>query len=267
MQVQDIYIYPIKSLGGIRYEKAAALQRGFMFDRRWMLVDEQGKFITQRVEHKLALLQTELQLNTLIISHKHYRDQQISFAINQQPENNLEVSIWDDLVVGSHLNPDIDLWFSNYLGKTCKFVFMPETGSRPIDEKYAQKNEQVSFADAFPYLLISQASLDDLNSRLENAVPMDRFRPNLVVAGSNAFEEDSWDKIRIGEVYFKVAKPCARCILTTVNQQTGLKGTEPLFTLSKYRATDNKILFGQNLIALNEGSISVEDTVEVMSYK
>jgi uncharacterized protein len=116
-------------------------------------------------------------------------------------------------------------------------------------------------------LLISQASLDDLNSRLENSVPMNRFRPNLVIVGSKAFEEDSWEKIKIGEVYFKVAKPCARCILTTVDQQTGVRGTEPLFTLSKYRTLDNKVLFGQNLIALNEGNISVNDDVEIISYK
>lgn len=267
MQVQDIYVYPVKSIGGIRHEKASALQRGFMFDRRWMLVDEDDKFISQRVEHKLALLQTELQLNTLSIFHKHNRDQRISFTINEPLKNDVKVSVWDDIVVGAHLSNDIDLWFSDYLEKTCKLVFMPENGIRPIDEKYAQNNEHVSFADAFPYLLISQASLDDLNSRLQNPVPMDRFRPNLVVADSEAFEEDSWDKIRIGEVYFKVAKPCVRCILTTVDQQTGSRGTEPLFTLSKYRTLDNKVLFGQNLIALNEGNVSVNDAVEIISYK
>ena len=117
------------------------------------------------------------------------------------------------------------------------------------------------------YLLISQASLNDLNSRLSEAVPMNRFRPNLVINGTTPFEEDTWSEIKIGEVHFKVAKPCARCILTTVNQDTGTKGTEPLRTLAQYRSVNNKILFGQNLIALNEGKVCVNDSVEIISYK
>ena len=174
------------------------------------------------------------------------------------------VSIWDDNVSATHVSEESDDWFSNFLQRPVKLVFMSETGERSVDTKYADNNEQVAFADAFPYLLISQASLDDLNSRLSTRVPMNRFRPNLVISGTKPFEEDTWSKIKIGEIYFKVAKPSARCIITTIDQQTGLRNKDPLHTLSTYRTVNNKILFGQNLIALNEGALKVNDDVEII---
>lgn len=267
MQLQDIYIYPIKSLGGIRRTNETALQRGFKFDRRWMLVDEMGNFITQRVEHKLALLKTEISPDKIFIYNKINPDQRTEIAINQISDTTLKISIWDDTATVNHLNKKLDLWFSNYLGKPCKLVYMPENGLRAVDKRFALNNEQLSFADAFPYMLISQASLDDLNSRLTESVGMDRFRPNLVISGTKAYEEDLWSEIKIGNVYFKVAKPCSRCILTTVDQETGIKGKEPLYTLAKYRTINNKVMFGQNLIALNEGKINLNDTIEIIRYR
>lgn len=267
MQLQDIYIYPIKSLGGIKRTNETALQRGFKYDRRWMLIDEAGKFISQRTEHKLFLLKTEISSCNIFIYNKAFPEQSIEVPTNQSSTNTIRISIWDDTVMATHLNEKLDLWFSDYLNKPCKLVFMPENGSRAIDIHYAMNNEQVSFADAFPYLLISQASLNDLNRRLSDPVGMDRFRPNLVVSGAKAYEEDLWSEIKIGEVYFKVAKPCSRCILTTIDQQTGIAGKEPLYTLSKYRTINNKVMFGQNLIALNEGNININDPVEIISYK
>ncbi|MBC8053976.1 MAG: MOSC domain-containing protein [Sphingobacteriaceae bacterium] len=265
MRLKDLYIYPVKSLGGIKQSEGKVLERGFEYDRRWMLVDDAGKSITQRVEHKLALLRTEVIADKIRVFNKDIPDQ--SIILEPAGEDLLNVSVWDDSTKALQTGEEINTWFSTYLGKSCKLVFMPETGKRLVDPRYAEHNEQVSFADAFPYLLISQSSLDDLNGRLSQSVPMNRFRPNLVVSGTNAFEEDTWAKIKIGDVYFKVAKPCARCILTTVDQETGLKGKEPLFTLSSYRTKDNKVLFGQNLIALNKGIIRENDLVEVISYK
>lgn len=267
MFVQDLHIYPVKSLGGIRVKNALALQRGFQFDRRLMLTDVDGRFITQRVYHQLSLLQTEIGEEEIIITYKKQPDQRIIIPFYRNGGEPTTVSVWDDTVQALHLSKDIDKWFSDFLQFPCKLVHLPEDGVRPVDARYAEKGEQVSFADAFPYLLIGQGSLDDLNSRLDVPVPMNRFRPSIVVAGSGAFEEDTWKEIRIGEVRFKVAKPCARCILTTVDQETGVKGKEPLYTLSKYRTINNRTLFGQNLIALNEGIISEDDSVEVLSYK
>lgn len=267
MKIQDIFIYPVKSLGGIRRSECKALQRGFEHDRRWMLVDHSGKFITQRVEHSLALLNTEITGNIAHIYCKDEPKQKIALNFDHAIGRNIAVTIWNDDVTAVHLSDEADEWFSDFLRKPCKLVFIPETGRRPVDPKYAERNEQVSFADAFPYLLISQASLDDLNRRLPQPVPMDRFRPNLVVSDTDSFAEDTWAEIKIGEVHFTVAKPCARCILTTVDQETGKRGKEPLQTLSSYRTSDNKVLFGQNLIALNEGIIRENDAIEIISYK
>ena len=267
MKIQDIFIYPVKSLGGIRRSECRALQRGFEHDRRWMLVDHSGRFITQRVEHSLALLKTEITGNIALISCKDEPEKKITLNFDHASNRNIAVKIWNDDVTAVHPSDEADEWFSAFLGKPCKVVFIPETGRRPVDPKYAERNEQVSFADAFPYLLISQASLDDLNRRLPEPVPMNRFRPNLVVSNTDAFAEDNWAEIKIGQVLFKVAKPCARCILTTVDQETGKKGKEPLHTLSGYRNTDNKVLLGQNLIALSEGVIRENDPIEIIRYK
>lgn len=267
MEVQDIYIYPVKSLEGIRKTEARVLQRGFKSDRRWMLTDQNGNFISQRTEHKLALLTTTLTSNEIIVSPKNNPEKYISIPLASLSDNTITVSIWEDSVRAKHLNKKLDDWFSTYLGKACKLVFMPETTSRAVDKRYALHNEQVSFADAFPYLLIAQASLDDLNNRLDESVLMDRFRPGIVISGAKAYEEDTWAEIKIGDVHFKVAKPSARCVLINIDQQTAIKTKEPLYTLSKYRTVNNKVLFGQNLIALNEGVIKINDTLEIIRLK
>lgn len=266
MNIQDLYIYPVKSLGGIRIEQGKALQKGFEFDRRWMLVDETGTFITQRDQHALALLSTEIKSDGIKITNRLTKESILIPTIISLVET-IEVSVWEDAVQSLHISEEADDWFSKYLQMPVRFVHQPEKFLRPVDPRYARNNEQVSFADAFPFLLISQASLDELNSRLKQPLPMNRFRPNLVVSGTGPFEEDTWGEIQIGEVRFNVAKPCSRCVLTTVNQETGKSGKEPLKTLAKYRNIDNKVMFGQNLIALNEGMISVGDKVEILSLK
>lgn len=267
MRVSDLFIYPVKSLGGIRVSEARVLQRGFEHDRRLMLVDENGKFITQRVEHKLALLQSALTDGNIFIYYK--KDHSYSLTIDLKTASTLRktVRVWDDDVEAVLFDEQINNWFSDFLGKPCALVYMPDESERQIDRKYAVNHEKVSFADAFPYLLIGSGSFNDLNSRLKQPVPMNRFRPSIVIEGLKAFEEDEWSEIQIGVVRFKVAKPCARCILTTVDQDSGTSGKEPLATLSTYRKTDNKIMFGQNLIALNEGLISEGDELKIITRK
>ena len=266
MNIQDLYIYPVKSLGGIRIEQGKALQKGFEFDRRWMLADETGRVITQREEHSLALLSTEITAGGIKITNKLSKEN-FEITTTLTSKETVQVTVWEDTIQSLYLNKEIDNWFSSYLKKSVKFVYQPEHFQRALDSKYAFNGEQVSFADAFPYLLISQASLNELNSRLKQPVPMNRFRPNLIVSGTVPFEEDTWSEIQIGEVRFNVAKPCSRCVLTTVNQDTGIAGKEPLKTLAKYRTVDNKVMFGQNLIALNEGIIRTGDTVKILSTK
>lgn len=261
MHLQDIYIYPIKSLGGIRLTAAEVGIRGLAYDRRWMLVDEQGMFLTQRKHHQMALLQVELADGGLKVFHKHRPREVHIIPGDPQTDRLIPVTIWDDTVIGQVVNDTSSRWFSEVLGISCQLVYMPATTQRHIDEKYEVNHETVSFADAMPYLLIGQSSLNDLNEKLTDPVPMNRFRPNFVFAGGIAFEEDKWEMVKIGECTFKVTKPCARCVLTTVDQQTGQAGKEPLKTLSTYRLVNNKVLFGQNMIALTLGQVRIDDEV------
>jgi uncharacterized protein len=261
--IQDIFIYPIKSLGGIRLSEAFVEEKGFQYDRRWMLVDNYGRFVSQREHSGLALLAVELGDNKLLVYHKIEKEKsiQIPFDFTTGPE--LTVTIWDDQVVGKVVHPDLDKWFSQMLGFEVHLVIMPEQSHRKVDPRYAVNGESVSFADGMPYLLIGQESLDDLNSRLEIPVPMDRFRPNVVFSGGGPFLEDSLRKIKIGEVEFQIIKPCARCVMTTVDQDTGEKSKEPLKTLSGYRTINNKVYFGQNMVALQSGKIQIGDILLV----
>ncbi|HLT06265.1 MAG TPA: MOSC N-terminal beta barrel domain-containing protein [Cyclobacteriaceae bacterium] len=259
MQLQEIYIYPIKSLGGIRLQEAQVEVRGLTYDRRWMLVDDKGLFLTQRKHHHMALLQVDLQPSGLRVYHKHNPERQCFVPFSPKSGQSIKVTVWDDTVDALVVSEEVSQWFTGILGISCQLVFMPEATSRPIDEKYAVHQETVSFADAMPYLLIGQSSLDDLNNKLEEAVPMNRFRPNFVFTGAAAFEEDTWSQIKIGTCTFKITKPCARCVMTTVDQETGTSGKEPLKTLASYRSVNKKVLFGQNMIALTGGKIKIGD--------
>jgi len=181
-----------------------------------------------------------------------------------------EVTIWNDTVQARPYDDKTNAWFSDALDVKCRLVLLPGESKRPIDSNYAvAPDNEVSLADGYPFLLIGEGSLADLNSRLKAPVPMNRFRPNLVVAGTEAFAEDTWKRIRVGDVEFHLVKPCERCVLTTVDQSIGEKtGKEPLKTLSTYRNQNNKVLFGQNLIAESAGgSVRVGDAVEILEMK
>lgn len=261
LTIQDIFIYPIKSLGGIRLNEAKVEERGFQFDRRWMLVDLQGIFLTQRTYSQMALLQVELGDTGLIVFDKKNPKEKLLIPYNLNSGKEIEVEIWDDRVVATIVDPGLDTWFSEKLGLTCLLVIMPESTQRKVSPKYSVNDESVSFADGMPYLILGQESLDDLNSRLESQVPMDRFRPNIVFSGGQPYAEDSWKKIRIGAVEFQVVKPCARCVLTTIDQETGFQGKEPLKTLAGYRTIGNKVYFAQNMVALESGIIKIGDQI------
>ena len=257
MQLQDIYIYPIKSLGGIRLEEAILEERGLKYDRRWMLVDDRGMFLSQRDHPKMAFLQTKLTKDSLLVLLKQKPEVSIEIPFEAKTNDMISVTVWDDEVIGQIVDYRLNDWFSEQLGLSCKLVKMPDSTLRKLPTKYAVNDESVSFADGMPYLVIGQASLDDLNSKLELPVPMDRFRPNLVFSGGKAFEEDKWEKVKIGESLFKITKPCARCVMTTVDQTTGKKSKEPLKTLSNYRNVNGKVMFGQNMLLLEGEKIRV----------
>ena len=257
-----MHFYPIKGCKAIDLNSASVGAMGPEMDRRWMIVDSNGRFISQRQEPSMALIETEWKGNVLTVRVPNGPPHSIPFA-NQGPKR--EVSIWDDICEAIDQGDAIAKWLSHFLGRECRLVFIPDDSKRRVNPKYAPNPDSiVGFADRFPFLLISEASLHDLNKRLEHPIPMNRFRPNLVVSGCGPFEEDTWKRIRIGNIIFKAAKPCSRCTVITVDQNTGEKGEEPLKTLATYRKMEKGILFGQNLVHENQGVLSVGEIVEIL---
>lgn len=250
---------------------AAELEdRGLRHDRRWMLVDEKGNFLTQRQHAQMALLQVSLLQEGLSVSYKQgvLEPLFIPFEAKDVAAPELQVTVWDDTVAAQEVDATISAWFTEALGMPARLVRMPEQARRLVDTEYARNGEVVSFADGYPFLIIGQASLDDLNSRLEQPVPMNQFRPNFVFRGGAPFEEDAWSDFVIGEVPFRAVKPCARCVVTTINQKTTEKSAEPLRTLATYRQLRHKIIFGQNLLSgSTAGSVQVGDKLEVNSQQ
>lgn len=267
MYLSGIYIYPIKSLGGISLSEAILEEKGIRYDRRWMLVDESGMFLSQRTFPKMALLQVNLAPDGLVVTDK--KNSKISISIPFEPKSNLKksVTIWEDTVEAQLVDENVSKWFSEQLEMPCDLVIMPDSTQRKLKEKYAVNGESVSFADGMPYLLIGQSSLIDLNGKLENPVPMDRFRPNFVFEGGEEFIEDTWEEIQIGNALFKITKPCARCVMTTVNQDTASKSKEPLRTLAKYRTVDAKVMFGQNMLLLKGEKVKIGDELNTIKLK
>ncbi|WP_025764984.1 MOSC domain-containing protein [Dyadobacter tibetensis] len=263
MILSEIWIYPIKSLGGIRLTEALALERGLQHDRRWMIVDIQGRFLSQRQLPQMALLHTTLESHGIGIS----RAQKGAILVPFIPRTThvIPVRVWDDELDAIQVDPEIDQWLSEQLGQTVRLVMMPNDAERRVDPEYAFRQENVSFADGFPYLLISQESLDDLNQKLDSTITMRRFRPNLVVKGFTPFMEDHINTIQIGSLSFQIVKPCSRCNMTTLDPFTAIRGVEPLKTLATYRRVNNKILFGQNMVCRGEGTIREGDHIMIIA--
>lgn len=279
MKVTEINIYPVKSLGGISLEEATVEKRGLQYDRRWMLTDTDGEFFTQREFPKMATLSLEINANSLSISNSENEKIEVPFDFEKSKMQ--KIRVWQSVCEALILPENVNQWLSDCLETKCQMVYMPDESEREINQLFRQNNEIVSFADGYPFMLIGEDSLNNLNKKLETALPMNRFRPNIVVSGSEAFAEDHWKKIQVGETVFRSTKPCARCVITTIEQSEGeFDGKEPLKTLATYRkATDvfpdelevldldkNYVLFGQNLVAENfGGKIKVGDEVEVIS--
>jgi len=275
LKLSEIWIYPIKSLGGISINTAKIERRGLQHDRRWMLVDERGVFLTQRNHTEMALLRVEIKENGLEVSHKTKKLTPIHIPFNAEPFEHLKVQVWDDECEAFTISNDINHWFTDILGMNCRLVYMPDSSYRQIDIRYAAAGEVTSFADGYPILILGQEALNKLNSKLisetypmdraAKAIEMNRFRPNLVFVGGEPNEEDNWTQFQIGNASFLGVKPCARCVMTTINQNNGMKGSEPLKTLATYRKKGNKILFGQNVIAQSIGAeIQVGDRIKVI---
>lgn len=267
--LQDLYIYPVKSLGGIRLQEAAVEARGLRHDRRWLIVDERNRFMTQRQTTEMALLDVAPAHNGFLLTHRSRPELLPLFVpFEASPERSLFVTIWDDFVFAWRGEKAADEWLSEALGRTCRLVYMSEMAIRPVNHPALNpEGTVVSFADGYPFLLIGQGSLDELNSRLAEPVSMNRFRPNLVFSGGAAHTEDTWQEFQIGKLAFRAAEACARCVVTTIDQQTGQKHPETLRTLASYRTLGSKVMFGQNVTGPGAGLVRVGDALSVLSYK
>jgi uncharacterized protein len=271
LQLSEIYVYPIKSLGGVRLTHAEITDRGLQYDRRWMLIDENNRFISQREYPELAVFKVDLYTDYMIITDSK-RNLSLMNKLNRDFSELLEkitVTIWDDEVEAYEVSEICNQFFSEGLQKPVRLVYMKDENIRKTDAQYSLKGDEItSFSDGYPILIIGQSSMDDLNNRMAEPLSILRFRPNFVFTGGEAFEEDEWHEFTVGNVRFFGVKPCARCVMTTVDPTTGeKKGKEPLLTLNKYRKAGNKILFGQNVLISQLGKVSVGDNIEVISRK
>lgn len=256
--LSEIRIHPVKSLGGFTVQETLLSDRGPSHDRRWMLVDREGRFMTQREIPGMACLHTEPLAKGFAVTDRRTREAlELPWSLPDGEER--MCTVWSDRVRTRVGAPEWSAWFSARLDLDLTLVNMPDSTRRHTDGRYAKG--LTSLSDGFPYLIISQASLDELNTRLKDPVGMERFRPNLVIAGGTPFQEDDWRSITIGGLRFDLVKPCARCTIITTDQATGARQQEPLRTLATYRNNANKVLFGMNTMGPASGSIRVGDLV------
>src|SRR4030095_5065166 len=259
--VSALYRYPIKSCAGTALDSAVIGRRGIEHDREWMIVDADNEFLTQREIPRMALIEPHIDDDRGLVLNAPRMQPCHAPIVKIGAE--IKVRVWEDWCGSIDQGDEVAAWLSEYLDHNCRLVRLADFTVRKLDERYAKSGE-VGFADGFPFLLISEASLNDLNERLAEVVPMNRFRPNIVAAGSGSYAEDDWKLIRIGTLEFRVVKPCARCVITTVNQASGNKGTEPLKTLASYRKSERGVMFGQNLVHCGPGSIKVGDPIKIL---
>ena len=258
--VSSLSIYPVKSCAEVPVDSTKIEDFGLRNDRRWMVVDKHGVMLTQRKIAKMCLIKPEVVDTGLILS----ANTMSPLTIKQPISTKNIVTVWHDQCQAYDAGDEAANWLTHFLSIKCRLVYFPSDEFRQVDRDYAEEGEKTAFSDGFPLLLISQASLDDLNSKLSKEITMSRFRPNIVISGCEPFAEDSWKSIRIGDITLRLVKPCSRCVIPSINLVTAEREDEPTKTLARYRKRDNKIFFGQNVIANNLGDIAVGMSVEIL---
>lgn len=265
--LSELYRYPVKSTAYEALESVHLDALGLEGDRRWMVVEaSNGRFLTQRLLPQMGRIEARWQEGFAALRLRAPGMDDLLVDVPGRDDNLRGVLIWRDMLQVPDAGDAAAQWLSAFLGRDVRLVQMPEQRARQVDTAYAEPGEHVHFADGFPLLLIGQGSLDDLSAKVGRPLEMLRFRPNLVVTGAEPFAEDGWKRIRIGDVTFRVAKPCSRCILTTIDPHTGERDAtrEPLATLLGYRNVNGEAMFGQNLLAENRGELKLGMPVEVL---
>lgn len=261
-----LHVYPVKGLKGIDLQAAKCTARGLEHDRRFMVVDAANTFLTQREHPRMATIWTDIVGEQLELSAPDAGE--VLVPLVPSGPATLHVTVWHSTCDAAPVSDAADAWLTRYLGLPCRLVYMPDTSRRLSNPEYGGGERLVGFADGYAYLVAGTASLADLNARLASrgqpALPMNRFRPNLVVTGAEPYAEDGWKDVRIGDAVLRGAKPCGRCQVTTTNQTTGeVTGPEPLATLATYRdSREFGVMFGMNFVTVQAGEVRVGDTVE-----
>lgn len=272
IQLASIHIYPMKAGRAVDLQSSLVEPWGLAGDRRWLLVDEDSRFVSQREEPSLARVTVASEPAAGMISVSAPGQPGTQIAVPAADAELLKVTVWGSVLVAAEAGPVADAWFSAFLGRPVRLVYLDDPTRRSVDPEYGRDGDVVSFADGYPLLLTSTGSLAQLGQWLaddgDQPVPMTRFRPNVVVTGAPPWDEDHWRLIRIGAVTFRVAKPCGRCVVTTTDQVTGVRGSQPLKMLARRRRFGKQLVFGQNMIpdqlAAGGNTIRVGDPVEIL---
>ena len=259
--LSGLTIYPVKSLAGISLTGWPVVKTGLKYDRQWMLIDSEQQFLSQRRLPKMALIKTAITDDQLVMAAPGMT--KLVLELSPSPGEIIDSTIWHDQVETWAVSAKADGWFSQFLQTDCKLVYQPESQIRSVNPDFAKPQDQTALSDGFPFLLISENSLVELNKAMQLNLPMTRFRPNLIVSGCDSYAEDTWREITIGEISFRLPKPCSRCSVPTIDPETGETGKEPLTTLNKLRKWENKVYFGQNALHDGCGLLSVGDRIQI----
>ena len=256
-----ITIYPVKSLAGISVTSWPVIKTGLQYDRKWMLIDVDRQFLSQRKLPRMALIKTALTDSHLILSASGMEN--LSLPLTPTDGDIINGTIWHDQCDACSVSREADQWLSHFLNRDCRLVYKPDEMIRQVDPHYGKPSDIVAFSDGFPFLIVSENSLVSLNREMQLNLPMTRFRPNLVISGCPGYAEDSWREISIGAIDFRLPKPCSRCSIPNIDPDTAQTGKEPLTTLNRIRKWQNNVYFGQNALHNQCGTLTVGDTVHV----
>lgn len=261
--VSQLFVYPVKSLGGINLNEAAIAETGFKYDRYWTLIDDNDKCITQREIPRLSQFQLSMKEDFIVVT---YNNQQIEIPKHSSTSGEIACTIWGETVLAVKEKNDYSEWFSDMLTTKVQLVRKSSNAKRPVKN---HPTAAINFPDAGQYLILGESSMEYLNQRLDAPLSINRFRPNIVFHGGEPHIEDGWHIVRIGDARFEVTKACGRCKITTINQETAEVGLEPLRTLSTYRRSDGNIWFGQYLKLLSSRSklLRVGDAIKMEELK
>ena len=261
--ISQLFYFPVKSLKGSKLDVMSIDEFGPQWDRRFMLVDKTGRFVTQRQLPKMGQISASINENTLVFTfdeqHRLVNLKDLN-AIDQY----MDVKVWGDEVRARLINGEINAWLSEILNREVLLCYMGDDTHRQVDLEFAQKGDRASFSDGFPFLIISEASVEFLANELGRKLALERFRPNIIVGGCDAFSEDQWKKIKINGVEFDIVKPCSRCVIPTLDLATSAKQPDVMQVMLKHRKQGKNVMMGQNAIHRGLGEINVGDLIEVL---